>query len=139
MEILDLYKIAENENISFYYDNMKKCNAAYYNNCILLNKKIINTKLEKEVIAEELAHHFCGIMPTLPFSTDYYNKLIRSKNEYIARKWLINEVIPLDKLKLFLKQNMSKYDIADELNISVSLVDEAFNIYKENLESYIYE
>lgn len=131
MEILDLYKIAENENISFYYDNMKKCNATYYNNCILLNKKIINTKLEKEVIAEELAHHFCGVMPTLPFSTDYYNKLIRSKNEYIARKWLINKIMPLDKLKLFLKQNMSKYDIADELNVSVSLVDDAFNIYKK--------
>ncbi len=135
MEILDLYNLAEKENINFYYDDrMKKCNSTYYNNCILINKKIINTNIEKEVLAEELGHHFMGVSPTPPFSTDYYNKLIRSKNEYKAKKWLINEIIPLNTLKTFLKQNMDIYDIAEELNVSASLVEDAFNIYEDKIK-----
>lgn len=139
MEALDLYILVEKEEISFHYCNLKDCNGLYYNNCILLNKKIMNTNKEKEVLAEELAHHFTGVSPTLPFSTDYYNKLIRSKNEFKAKKWLINEIIPFDTLKRFFRQNMNKYDIAEELDISVSLVEDAFNIYKENLGGVIYE
>ena len=47
METLDLYKLAENEKITFFYDDINDANGAYFNNCILLNKKIINTDLEK--------------------------------------------------------------------------------------------
>ncbi len=135
METLDLYKLAEKENIDFYYDDkMKNCNSTYFNDCILINKKIINTGIEKEVLAEELGHHFVGVSPSPPFSTDYYNKLIRSKNEFKAKKWLINQVIPFDTLKRFLKQNMSKYDIAEEMDVSASLVEEALNIYEDKLK-----
>lgn len=135
MEILDLYKLAEKENIDFYYDDkMKKCNSTYYNDCILINKKIMNTSIEKEILAEELGHHFCGVLPTPPFSTDYYTKLIRSKNEFKAKKWLINQVIPFDTLKYFLEQNMSKYEIAEEIGVSASLVEDAFSIYKDKLK-----
>lgn len=139
METLDLYKLAEKENIGFLYDKNDDTDGLYCNNCIMLNVSILNTKKEKEVLAEELGHHFMGVSPTPPFSDNYYDKLIRSKNEYKAKKWLINQVIPFDTLKSFLKQNMSKYDIADKLDISVSLVEDAFNIYKESLGGVIYE
>ncbi len=133
METIDLYKIAEKEKIEFLYKNIDDADGAYCNKCILLNKAILNGPKEKEVLAEELGHHFMGVSPTPPFSTDYYNKLIRSKNEYKAKKWLINQVIPFDTLKRFLKQNMSKYDIAEELDVRASLVDEAIELYKNNI------
>ena len=139
METLDLYALAEKENINFFYKKSKDTDGLYLNGCIMLNISILNTKKEKEVLAEELGHHFTGVSPTPPFSTDYYNKLVRSKNEFRAKKWLVNQIIPFDTLKQFLRQNMSKYDIANELDISVSLVEDAFNIYTENLGGVIYE
>lgn len=134
METLDLYALAEKENINFFYKKSKDTDGLYLNGCIMLNISILNTKKEKEVLAEELGHHFMGVSPTPPFSTDYYNKLIRSKNEYKAKKWLINEIIPLNTLKTFLKQNMDIYDIAEELNVSASLVEDAFNIYEDKIK-----
>ena len=50
--------------------------------------------------------------------------------EYKAKKWLVNKLIPFDTLKRFLRQNMSKYEISEEIGISASLVEDAFNIYK---------
>ena len=73
-----------------------------------------------------------GVIPSLPFSTDYYNKLIRSKNEFRAFKWQVNKLIPFNKLNYFLSENYSKYDIADELGVSASLVEEAIEYYKSN-------
>lgn len=137
METLDLYKIAENEKITFFYDTIKDANGAYFNNCILLNKKIINTDLEKEVLAEELGHHFMGVLPTPPFSTDYYNKLVRSRNEYQAKKWSIRKLIPFNNLKRYLKLNMNKFEIAEEIGISASLIEDAFNIYNNDLKEVI--
>lgn len=132
MEALDLYKLAEHENIKFYYNDLHDCNGLYYNNSILLNNKILNTYKEKEVLAEELGHHFMGVFPSLPFSTDYYNKLIRSKNEFKAFKWQISKLIPFNKLNRLLSVNYSKYDIAEELGVSASLVEEAIEYYKSN-------
>ena len=60
-------------------------------------------------LAEEIAHYKVGVTPSLPFYNDYFNMLIRSKNEFKAFKWLANEIIPKDKLKWFLKQNMNTY------------------------------
>lgn len=134
METLDLYKIAENEKINIYFHNFKDLNGLFCLGDIYLNKKILNTKKEKETLAEELGHYFSGVLPTPPFSTEYYIKLIRSKNEFKAKKWLINQIIPFDTLKRFLKQNMSKYDIAEEMDISASLVEDALYIYEDKLK-----
>lgn len=134
METIDLYKLAEKEQIKFLYRKNKDTDGLYCNNCILLNISILNTKKEKEVLAEELGHHFVGVSPTPPFSDEYYIKLIRSKNEFKAKKWLINQVIPFDTLKCFLRQNMSKYDIAEEMDVSASLIEDAFTIYEDKLK-----
>lgn len=139
MTLIELYDLAYKEKINIHKINLNKIYGLYFNNNIFINNKIKNEGLEKVVLAEELGHYFMGVSPTPPFSNDYYNKLIRSKNEFKAKKWLINQVIPFDTLKQFLMQNMSKYDIADKLDISVSLVEDAFNIYKESLGGVIYE
>lgn len=134
MTLIELYDLAYKEKINIHKINLNKIYGLYFNNNIFINNKIKNEGLEKIVLAEELGHHFMGVSPTPPFSTDYYNKLIRSKNEFKAKKWLINEIIPLNTLKTFLKQNMNMYDIAEELNVSASLVEDAFNIYENKLK-----
>ncbi len=133
MTLIELYDLAYKEKINIHKINLNKIYGLYFNNNIFINNKIKNEGLEKVVLAEELGHHFMGVSPTPPFSNDYYDKLIRSRNEFKAKKWLINQVIPFDTLKRFLKQNMNKYDIAEELDVSVSLVEDAFNIYEEKL------
>ena len=137
METLDLYKLAENEKINIHFHDFKDLNGLFCLGDIYLNKKILNTNKEKEVLAEELGHHFMGVLPTPPFSTDYYNKLVRSKNEYQAKKWSIRKLIPFNNLKRYLKLNMNKFEIAEEIGISASLIEDAFNIYNNDLKEVI--
>lgn len=129
MTTLDLYNIAEKEKIGIFYKNFYDLDGLFYSGNIYLNKNIINSNKERMVLAEELGHYFTGVYPTPPFSTEYYNKLLRSKNEFKAKKWLISNLIPFDKLNRFLKANLSKFDIADELDVDASLVEDAFYIY----------
>lgn len=137
METLDLYKLAENEKINIHFHDFKDLNGLFCLGDIYLNKKILNTNKEKEVLAEELGHHFMGVLPTPPFSTDYYNKLVRSKNEYQAKKWSIRKLIPFNNLKKYLKLNMNKFEIAEEIGTSASLIEDAFNIYNNDLKEVI--
>ena len=46
-------------------------------------------------------------------------------------------MIPKDKLKLFLKQNMSKFEIADELGITVEFVEKAYKLYENDFKEVI--
>lgn len=138
MTLIDLYDIVLKEHIDVYHIHLNKLNGLYLENNIFINSNIKNENKEKLVLAEELGHYFGGVYPTLPFSTDYYNKLIRSKNEFKAKKWLINEIIPFNTLKSLLEQNMSKFDIAEKLDVSASLIEDAFNIYSDNLKDVIF-
>lgn len=139
MTTLDLYKLAEKEKINIYYQNFSDLDGLFLCGNIYLSRKILNTNKERMVLAEELGHYFTGVSPTPPFSNEYYTKLIRSKNEFKAKKWLINEIIPFNTLKQFLKQNMNKYDIAETLDVNISLVEDAFKIYETNLENVLYK
>lgn len=131
MNLLDLYNIAEKEKINIFNIKFNDLDGLFLDGNIYLNKKILNTNKERLVLAEELGHYFVGVSPTPPFSNEYYIKLIRSKNEFKAKKWLISEIIPFDTLKHFLDLNMSKFDIAEELDVSASLIEDAFNMYKD--------
>lgn len=137
----NLYNYADKENINISYtNNLKKSNGLYMKvndeDYIILDNKLDGID-EKMALAEEIAHYEVGVTPTIPFKNDYYNMLIRSKNEFKAFKWMVNEMIPKDKLKLFLKQNMSKFEIADELGITVEFVEKAYKLYENDLKEVI--
>lgn len=134
MTLIEFYDIAIKEHIDIYNIPLQDLNGLYLENNIFINSNIKSEFKERLVLVEELGHHFCGVYPTLPFSTDYYNRLIRSKNEFKAEKWLINKLIPFNTLKSFLKLNMDKFEIADKLDVNISLIEEAFNLYEENLK-----
>ena len=137
----NLYNYADKENINISYtNNLKKSNGLYMKvndeDYIILDNKLDGID-EKMALAEEIAHYEVGVTPTIPFKNDYYNMLIRSKNEFKAFKWMVNEMIPKDKLKLFLKQNMSKFEIADELGITVEFVEKAYKLYEDDFKEVI--
>lgn len=136
-----LYNYADKENINISYsNNLKKSNGLYMKvdneDYIILDNKLDGID-EKMALAEEISHYKVGVTPTLPYSNDYYNMLIRSKNEFKAFKWLANEIIPKDKLKWFLKQNMNKFEIAEELGITVEFVEKAYKLYEDNLKEVV--
>lgn len=137
MTLIELYDIAFKEHIDIYNITLNKLNGLYLENNIFINSNIKNEYKEKLILAEELGHHFSGVYPTLPFSSDYYTKLIRSKNEFKAEKWVINKLIPFYKLKRLLEQNLNKYEIAEELGTSVKLVEDAFEIYEAKFKEEI--
>lgn len=137
----NLYNYADKENINISYtNNLKKSNGLYMKvddeDYIILDNKLDGID-ENMALAEEIAHYEVGVEPTPPFCTDYYSKLIRSKNEFKAFKWLANEIIPKNRLKSFLKQNMTKFEIAEELGITVEFVEKAYKLYEDKLKEVI--
>lgn len=132
MELNKLYDIATKENISVIPFKMKnkaiigKTDEEY---CIGLNySKINNSCEEKEILAEELGHYYCNCL----YNVNSNETLIRKK-EYRARKWSFKTLVPYNKIKeLKEKGCMYDYEFAEELNVSIDLIRQAYTYYKEN-------
>ena len=95
---------------------------------IIINKNLKGIK-ERLTIAEEVAHYKVGVTPTLPFADDYYTKLIRSKNEFKAFKWMQSNLIPLDMEKL---KYDNIWDIADKFQVTPEFIVKVLEYRKEN-------
>ncbi len=126
-----LYKIVEDENLHIIPYKLENGNAYIVGNYIAVDENIIKKGglKEKMTIAEEVAHYKVGVTPTLPFADDYYTKLIRSKNEFKAFKWMQSNLIPPNI-------ENSKYDniwdIADRFQVPLEFVIKVLEYRKEN-------
>lgn len=120
-----LYKIIEEKNIIYKEEKLDLlngfCLCVNDYTCICMNKKIKSEVMYKSVLAEEVAHSQVGIIPSRPLATDYYNKLVRSKNEYNAIKYLVHNFIPKDAFKYIYNPYMTKEDVIDKLQITEEL------------------
>ena len=103
MELNRLYDIADREKIGIInYKMLNKaiiceCNKSYF---IGINYSKIDTLAEeKEILAEELGHYYYESTYSLYDSQAYI-----SKQEYRARKWAYNVLIPYEDLKLAYKK-----------------------------------
>ena len=108
MELNKLYDLAEAENIKIYdYCIDEDINGIYLNydtiNAIALNyKNFSSSKFEKCVLAEELGHYYFDAT----YNYKNVDKVLYDKQEYRARKWGYNALIPFEKLKsAFAKRN----------------------------------
>lgn len=107
MENIDLYNIAEKENIKIYDWQIEDVNGIYLNyqniNAIALNYDRLGTYIdEKCTLAEELGHYYMDA--TYPASTT--DRILIQKQEYRAKKWSYNVLIPFENLKsAILKRN----------------------------------
>lgn len=119
------------DNIDIIYGDIDE--NGYYINInnkptVIINKNLKGIK-ERLTIAEEVAHYKVGVTPTLPFADDYYTKLIRSKNEFKAFKWMQSNLIPVDMEKFKFD---TIWDIADRFDVSPEFVEKVFKYRKEN-------
>lgn len=138
MKINELYKYIEDNNIHLIYTDKLTSVYGLYLNIDNEDFIFIRNNLTKEeeyfTLNEEIAHYKVGVIPTKAFSNDYNDKLLRSKNEYKAFKWCVNELLPVNTLKSILRQNKYQYEVAEELNLPQDFVGKAFDLYTNNLK-----
>ena len=131
MNVLDMYKIAENEKIDildFNWTNTKarifEIDKSYYIG--LDYKQIYNSIEEKEILAEELGHYYQNAL--------YYidsDKVFKDKCEYRARKWSYSVLVPFHKLKEKIIQGFNLYDLADYFDVDYNYMNDCINFYTE--------
>lgn len=129
MEVLDMYKLAENENIdilNYKWSNSKAKIFEIDNNYYIgLDKhKIKNSIEEKEVLAEELGHYYCDAL--------YYinsDKVQKNKCEHRAMKWAYSVLVPFNKLKEKIAQGFNLYDLSDYFNVDSNYMYDCINFY----------
>lgn len=101
MNLNRLYDLAETENIKIYnYRVDEGINGIFLNydtlNVIGLNyKNFDDTKQEKCVLSEELAHYYMDAI----YNYKNVDKVLYDKQEYRAKKWSYYTLIPYEKLK----------------------------------------
>lgn len=126
MNKLDFYNIAEKENI--YIRNYKLDTDYAYNyddyNIILMKKNYESEQKEKMVLAETISHYYVD-------GYDYNKSVQNRRNNYRAKVRMLQYLLPYSLFKKLI--HLNKYEIADELNIDLSLVEFAFEYY-ENYE-----
>lgn len=131
MEVLDMYKIAENEKIDILNYKWNKVKARIFeidNNYFIAldNSQIKNSTEEKEILAEELGHYYCNAL--------YYlnsNTILKNKCEHRARKWAYSVLVPFQKLKEKMTQGFNLYDLADYFNVDYEYMYDCINFYTE--------
>lgn len=125
-----IYKIVENENLNIIPAKLENANAYIVGNYIAVDENIIKKGgiKEKMTVAEEVAHYKVGVTPTLPFADDYYTKLIRSKNEFKAFKWMQSNLIP-DDIEKFKFDTI--WEIADRFDVSPEFIKKVLEYRKE--------
>lgn len=132
MELDDLEKLAERENIKVTNYKMKKKKARivnYGSPCIFIDYSKIDSQTEEKcILAEELGHYYYDA---------YYNinsdQTLVDKQEFRANKWAFKQLIsPTEIKKLISKGINTKYEIAEELGVTEDLLCLAYQYYIEN-------
>lgn len=135
----ELYEYLERNNINLIYTNKLTSVYAIYlkidNENFILIKNGLSEDEEFFTLTEEIAHFQAGVIPNNAFSKNYTDKLIRSKNEFKAFKYCVNELLPVDKLKSILTNNMFKYEIANELHLPEQFVSRALDLYFDKIDN----
>ena len=132
MNLDKLYNIAEKEKIDIINFKMKKSKARIINidnSYIFIDYSRIHTYTEEKcLLAEELGHYYFSAYYS--FSSSQINI---DKQEYKALKWKSLVCVPLKSiLSCFKKGICNLSDIATELQVEPTMVEFAYNYYKEN-------
>ena len=131
MELNKLYDLANKENIKIYDYNISEVFGMFVNieniNAITLNKNLTPYQ-EKSTLAEELGHYYYDA--TYPVTcTDL--QLI-SKQEYRAKKWAYNVLIPVEDLLSAFKRGVDNIDaLSDYFEVPRQFMSDCIEYYKE--------
>lgn len=131
MNLEKLYDLANKENIKIYDYNISEVFGMFINveniNAITLNKNLTPYE-EKSTLAEELGHYYYDA--TYPVTcTDL--QLI-SKQEYRAKKWAYNVLIPIEDLLSAFKRGIDNIDaLSDYFEVPRQFMSNCIEYYKE--------
>lgn len=117
MNIDDIFKIIEQENIKLEWLNLKYFTGLYVKiedeNIIVLNNNLKDTKKIKLALLHELGHFFTG--------TIYHqgmNYLYKNKCEYKALKWIITFLMPKNEIEKAIKKGIIEiWELAEYFDI----------------------
>lgn len=136
MELLELYQLADENNISVYSFDLPQTLSMSVRetdgSCAIAIDPfgLDSTKDEMIRLAHELGHCVTG-----SFYNRYSDLDIREKSEFSADKWAIKKLIPKDELQIAFKQGYTEpWDLAEYFNVTEEFVIKAFNYYKNQLE-----
>lgn len=126
-----LYELAEKEKINIYNYNISEVFGMFVNieniNAITLNKDLTNYE-EKSTLAEELGHYYYDA--TYPVNCSDLQLI--SKQEYKAKKWAYNVLIPCEDLILAIKNGLDNiYLLSNYFEVSERFMRDCINFYKE--------
>ncbi len=126
-----LYELAEKENIKVYNYDISDVSGMFVNieniNAITLNKNLTFYQ-EKSTLAEELGHYYYDA--TYPVCCSDLQLI--SKQEYRARKWAYNVLIPVEDLVSAIKKGLDNTDVlSDYFEVPSRFMRECINYYIE--------
>lgn len=123
MKIKDFYEIAEKEKIDVVNDNIGIDYAYSFKSdfkAILMRNSYTSNRQEKKVLAETISHYYMD-------SYDYNKTREYSRNSYRAKIRMIQYLLPYNTLLQY--KHLNKYEIAEELDVDLDLIEFAFEYY----------
>lgn len=131
MNLNKLYNLTEKENIKIYNYNIPDVFGMFINiekiNAIVLRKNLSQYE-EKSTLAEELGHYYYDA--TYPVCCSDLQLI--SKQEYRARKWAYNVLIPIEDLVSALKNGLDNIDVlSDYFEVPKLFMSQCIDYYKE--------
>lgn len=119
---------------SCHYNNKIKgcCMVANENSVIFLNKNNIrNSQEEICVLAEEVGHiETDTVMSCEDYINPSYKRWLKQKNEILAKRWAVAELLPFYRLKAALLTGKSEvWQLADFFELSEDFIKNAIDLY----------
>lgn len=132
MNLVNLYRLAESENIPVYcFDlpltrSMSVCNNEL---CAIAMDPFAleSTAQEKVLLGHELGHCITG-----SFYNRYSDFDIRAKHEHRADKWAIKKLVPKDELEEAVAHGITEpWDLAEYFDVTEDFIKKAVKLYME--------
>jgi len=117
-----LYELIDNENIVLIDDEIPHgVKGLYFDNVIILHNKIETSNERNCVLAEELGHHFTSSKNILDTSL-----FINKKQEDIARRWAVEQLIKPNKLIDAFKAGIrNRWELSQFLDVTEVFIDDS--------------
>lgn len=129
----NLLTIAECEGIEvFEFELPERIKGLYYENSIVINKKLKTNKERKCVLAEELGHYFTSV-------GDILNLKIESnrKQEIRAKNWAIQKLVPFDELVLAFQEGYTNvYELSEYFDVTEDFMKESILFYQRKYKRF---
>ncbi|MEY9973131.1 hypothetical protein ABH966_003515 [Lysinibacillus sp. RC46] len=121
-------------NIEIYEECMSPRLKGLYSDNIIWINELIPTDIEKTcVLAEEFGHHHTTSGDILDQCS-----VVNRKQEFRARTWAYEKLVPLSKILQAQKLHLSNsYELADFLNVTEDFLDAALDWYKSKYGSFV--